>query len=390
MRIPGSAHVAGADDRPARRRRLAALVASTVLLSTLAGGLYLLIGPPELSAAAARGGSPDGIDDMVAQVEAHLGRRPNDGPAWEILAPVYMRLGQYEKSVRAWQNAQRLLGESAERQENLGESLVAAAGGTVTVDAKAAFDRAVTIDGTTVAARFYLGRAAAQAGRREEAAKIWGDLVASAPAAASWAGEVRAALAHIDDQPAARPSGPSASEMQAAAKLPPGQQDAMVQGMVERLATRLHADGADPDGWIRLVRSYNVLGSSERASAAAADARTALADAPEKLLRFEEALKSLASTTNTVAAPAPEAVAAADQMAPAERSAMIRAMVDRLAERLKQDGGDVEGWLRLMRSYAVLGESDKAREAVVDARKSIAGDAEKLHRIDDGERQLGL
>lgn len=390
MRMPGSAHVTRADDQPARRRRLAALVASTVLLSTLAGGVYLVIGPAELSsAAAARGVSPDGIDDMVAQVEAHLGRRPNDGPAWEILAPVYMRLGQYEKSVRAWQNAQRLLGESAERQENLGESLVAAAGGTVTADAKAAFDRAVTIDGTTVAARFYLGRAAAQAGRREEAAKIWGDLVASAPAAATWAGGVRAALAHLDDQPAARPSGPSVSDMQAAATLSPGQQDAMVQGMVERLATRLHADGADPDGWVRLVRSYNVLGSSERASAAVADARTALATAPEKLSRFEEALKSLASTT-TVAGPAAEAVAAADQMAPAERSAMIRAMVDRLAERLKQDGGDVEGWLRLMRSYAVLGESDKAREAVVGARNSVAGDAEKLHRIDDGERQLGL
>ena len=69
---------------------------------------------------------------------------------------------------------------------------------------------------------------------------------------------------------------------------------------------------------------------------------------------------------------------------------MIRAMVDRLAGRLEQDGGDVEGWLRLMRSYAVLGETDKAREAVVDARKAIGGDAEKLHRIDDGERQLGL
>ena len=295
MRMPGSAHVAGADEKPARRRRLVALVASTVLLSTFAGGLYLLIGPPELlsATAAAHGVLPDGIDDMVAQVETHLRRRPDDGRAWEILAPVYMRLGQYEKSVRAWQNAQRLLGESAERQENLGELLVAAAGGTVTADAKAAFDRAVTIDGNTVAARFYLGRAAVQAGRRDEAAKIWGDLVASAPAAASWVGEVRAALAHLDDPPAARPSGPSALDMQAAAKLPPGQQDAMVQGMVERLATRLRADGDDPDGWIRLVRSYNVLGSRERASAAVADARTALAAAPEKLARFEAALKSL-------------------------------------------------------------------------------------------------
>jgi cytochrome c-type biogenesis protein CcmH len=359
----------------------------------LATGLYLRIGSPEfLSAAtAAHGETADwgAVDDMVAQVEAHLGRRPNDGRAWEILAPVYMRLGQYEKSVLAWQNAQRLLGESAERQENLGESLVAAAGGTVTGDAKAAFDRAVTIDGGTVAARFYLGRAAAQAGRREEAAKIWGELVASAPAGAPWVAEVRAALARLDEKPAPVRSGPSPQDMQAAAKLPPGQQDVMVRGMVERLATRLRADGDDPDGWIRLVRSYNVLGSGERASAAVADARRALAAAAEKLSRFEEALKSLASAA-AAPGPGPEVVAAADQVAPEERTAMVRAMVDRLAGRLKQDGADVEGWLRLMRSYAVLGEPDKAREAVADARKSIGGDPDKLHRIDDGERQLGL
>ena len=31
-------------------------------------------------------------------------------------------------------------------------------------------------------------------------------------------------------------------------------------------------------------------------------------------------------------------------------------MVDRLATRLKQDGNDVEGWLRLVRAYKVLGD----------------------------------
>ena len=161
--------------------------------------------------------------------------------------------------------------------------------------------------------------------------------------------------------------------MQAAAKLPPGQQDAMINGMVERLAARLHADGDDPDGWIRLVRSYNVLGSGERASAAVADARSALAAAPAKLSRFEDALKSLLVRPRPWTAPAPEAVAAADQMAPEQRTAMIRAMVDRLAGRLEQDGGDVEGWLRLMRSYAVLGEPTKrGRRSSMPAKPSAA------------------
>ena len=40
---------------------------------------------------------------------------------------------------------------------------------------------------------------------------------------------------------------------------------------------------------------------------------------------------------------------------------MIRAMVERLATRLHENGSDVDGWLRLMRAYMVLGDRDKAR-----------------------------
>ena len=69
---------------------------------------------------------------------------------------------------------------------------------------------------------------------------------------------------------------------------------------------------------------------------------------------------------------------------------MIRGMVERLAERLSRDGSDVEGWLRLVRSYMVLGEPDKARAAVVDARRALAGDSGKLQRLDDLVKGLGL
>ena len=39
---------------------------------------------------------------------------------------------------------------------------------------------------------------------------------------------------------------------------------------------------------------------------------------------------------------------------------MIRGMVERLAERLKRDGSDVEGWLRLVRAYTVMGDRERA------------------------------
>ena len=69
---------------------------------------------------------------------------------------------------------------------------------------------------------------------------------------------------------------------------------------------------------------------------------------------------------------------------------MIRGMVERLAERLHRDGSDLEGWLRLVRSYMVLGDTDKARAAAGDARRALASDPAKLRRIDEFVKGLGL
>jgi cytochrome c-type biogenesis protein CcmH len=54
-------------------------------------------------------------------------------------------------------------------------------------------------------------------------------------------------------------------------------------------------------------------------------------------------------------------------MSPAERQAMIRGMVDRLAARLDANPDDAEGWQRLARAYAVLGETEKAEAAAARA-----------------------
>ena len=61
--------------------------------------------------------------------------------------------------------------------------------------------------------------------------------------------------------------------------------------------------------------------------------------------------------------PTREDVEAAAGLSAEDRAAMIRSMVDGLAERLETDSGNVAGWLRLARSRAVLGEADKAKAA---------------------------
>jgi cytochrome c-type biogenesis protein CcmH len=65
-------------------------------------------------------------------------------------------------------------------------------------------------------------------------------------------------------------------------------------------------------------------------------------------------------------------------------------MVDRLAERLKTESTDFDGWLRLVRSYKVLGQIEKARAATADARRTFAGEPQKLRQLDEAAKELGL
>jgi cytochrome c-type biogenesis protein CcmH len=62
-------------------------------------------------------------------------------------------------------------------------------------------------------------------------------------------------------------------------------------------------------------------------------------------------------------------MATAANMSPEDRQKMIRGMVEGLAARLKAKPDDVEGWLRLARAYGVLGEPERARDALAEAAK---------------------
>lgn len=74
----------------------------------------------------------------------------------------------------------------------------------------------------------------------------------------------------------------------------------------------------------------------------------------------------------------------------AGRKTMIEGMVERLADRLKTNKDDVEGWLRLVRAYMVLGDKDKADAARDNARQALAGNSEHLRQLNDGLKGLGI
>jgi len=85
-----------------------------------------------------------------------------------------------------------------------------------------------------------------------------------------------------------------------------------------------------------------------------------------------------------------EAVRSAQDMSREQREAMIENMVAGLAERLESDGQDLQGWLRLMRAYTVLGKAEEARQAAASARQNFSDDTSALERIEAAARQLGL
>lgn len=272
---------AGAPDKAggsSRAGRAATLLLALVVVPAVSAALYYRLGAPQAAApkqAETRKEGPT-FAEMVAQVEAHTKKDPDDARAWQALAPVYMRSGRFQEAADAWRNLVRIKGDSAELQQSIGEALMAAADGVVTADAKQAFDRALALDATAVGARYYLGVAAAQDGRADDARKVWTDLLASAPPDAPWVGTVRQALARLDGK-AEAPA--------------PGVDD--IRGMVESLAERLKANGDDPDGWLRLARSWAVLREGQKFETAVADARRALAADADKLKRFEDGLKAM-------------------------------------------------------------------------------------------------
>jgi cytochrome c-type biogenesis protein CcmH len=67
-----------------------------------------------------------------------------------------------------------------------------------------------------------------------------------------------------------------------------------------------------------------------------------------------------------------------------------RRMVAGLAARLKADPNDAAGWQRLIRAYTVLGEPDKAKDALATARKTFASNKDALTTFGEEAKELKL
>lgn len=288
---------------PRRWRLLVAASLAIVGLPLLAVSLYGGFGAPTLPdlPLASRQSEPvegQNLEALVARVESHLAQNPDDGQGWAVLAPVYLRAGRYGDAAAAFSNAIRTNGASAELEAGLGEALTGDAGGVVTADARAAFERARALDPEAIRPRFFLALALGQDGRTDDAEAAWRAIIDSASGNEPWLPVARTQLATLTgtsegQAPAGQATpvdsnaadagapGPGAAEAEAAAQMTPEERAAMIGNMVEGLSARLASEGGTVDDWLRLVRSYVVLGRTDEARTALAAAKAAHPDAAD-------------------------------------------------------------------------------------------------------------
>lgn len=266
------------------RKPILALAALTPLLALAA---YVAVGSPGLPdqpfksrVAAWRAADPASLTppEMAVVLQSLIKERGGDVEAYGYLAQAEMASDNPAGAARALRRAIELDPKRADLWEGLGEVLLVEAQGEVTPPAVRAFEEALKLDPTSVNARFHLGRARIAAGEQQEGLATWRALAADLPAADPRRAAVQSAIAQAEGQPA------PATGL--------GEQMGAVQGMVASLAARLEAEPDDKDGWVRLVRSYAVLGDEANRDAALAKARTRYAADPDVLKALDLAAKT--------------------------------------------------------------------------------------------------
>jgi cytochrome c-type biogenesis protein CcmH len=287
---------------PRRRTPIAAALAVLLPLLTLA--LYLGHGSPSLPSypMAGRSGLPleqANVGELVAKVERQLREHPEDGQGWDVIAPIYFRLGRFREAADAYAKATRLQGETVRRLAGFAEAVVLAGDGIVSEEARVAFEKILQLEPARPEPRFWLALAKEQDGKLAEALADYRALLAQAPAGAAWREAVDGRVAELSrrlaapgkSEPAA--PGPSAADVKEAEKLPAEERARMIGQMVDGLAERLKRDGSDLAGWLRLVNAYAVLNRKD-------EARATLAQARQHFPTDEKALGELAALAKSL------------------------------------------------------------------------------------------
>jgi cytochrome c-type biogenesis protein CcmH len=205
-----------------------------------------------------------------------------------LLANGYARLGRHAEAWRAYHRLIQEMGSEAgaDLYALQAEAMVMAADGYVSPEARQVLGEALQRNPAQPLARYFTGLALAQQGDRDGAVALWQGLRDEAEDGSPWAGALDNMIAEVTGATAPAPApGPSAEDMAAAADMTPEEREQMIEGMVQRLETRLAAEGGAPEEWLRLMTAYRQLGRMDDARRAYAMGSDALEGGEASFLR---------------------------------------------------------------------------------------------------------
>lgn len=260
------------------KTRILFLAAAALAVLAIGGGAYTLVGRPRLAQREAMGLKTHEVNGLIPYLIKRVRQYPQDARAWTYLGQAYMDARDPRDAAKAFAKVIALVGKGDPALDAAyGEALVVANNGTVPQDAEDAFTAALAVDPHNAPARFYLGLARIEHKDNAGAIQLWQSLLNDTPATSPLHQMLVDRLAMLTSQ--------AVAGGQAGAPNP--------QAMVAMLAARLKADPHDAPGWVRLMRAYTVLGETEKAKQALADARKAFADNKDAQTAFTTAAKAL-------------------------------------------------------------------------------------------------
>ena len=266
------------------------------------------------------------VEEMIQRLVTRLQRNPKDAEGWRILGWSYFSTDHFTEAAAAYARAIELNPDSADYRNARTDALIRAANGVVTPEAKGTTEETLKLHPKDPRARYFKGLAIDQGGDKSAALKEWNEL-----------------LSELD------PNDPLSLELKQ-----------RIEG------------GKDSD-------------RVGEASSAASDPKSSVGATTSG---STELPKPAESTTNR--GPRPEDIRNAETLAPSDRAAMIQRMVDSLADRLEQSPRDVDGWIKLIRSQSVLGDKNKAKQALEKALKVFDEGTAERKRIMTTAEELGL
>lgn len=276
-----------ASDGAGPRKAVMAAIGATCVAAV---GLYAVVGRPELPdqpyakrVAEWKATDPSTLEPakIAAVLEQVAASRPTDPEPLVFLSKARAAAGDLAGAEAALRKAVRVAPKRADIWSLLGETFVIEGKGQVGGDAKLAFGEALKIDPTDLRARYYLGRGKIADGDAAGGLSDWRTILQGLAADDPGRAALSREIAQVEATGRLASSEPTATENP--------QVQGMIAGMVEGLAARLAQSPDDPDGWVRLVRAYAVLGETAKRDAALASASARFKDQPKVLAALRQA-----------------------------------------------------------------------------------------------------